>query len=135
MAWKPKRDIEYIAKVEKALEEKYGPEATINPYSLWNEEKEEQYLGQVKENAEKQFQNEKDSDIVENEGIFINKKLLTRSNAISCPICDKYLIDSRDNVYILKWECCHACFVRWVEDREERWKTGWRPNREKQDDR
>jgi hypothetical protein len=131
MSWKPKRDIEYLGKLEKALEEKYGSDATINPHSLWNEEKEQDYMEQVKENAEKYIETEKDSDIVENDGIFVNKKLLTKSNATSCPVCDKYLADSRDSVYILKWECCYTCFVQWVEDREDRWKTGWRPSKEK----
>ena len=53
MTWNPKRDIEYVGKVEKAIADKYGEEATVNPRSLWDEEKEEQYLEQAKENAEK----------------------------------------------------------------------------------
>jgi hypothetical protein len=130
MAWKPKRDIEYVGKVEKAIEQKYGQEATVNPRSLWDEKKEQEYLEQAKENAEKYYETEKDSDIVENDGIFINKKLLTKSNGGSCPVCNKYLVSSKDSVYILKWECCHNCFIQWVEDREERWKAGWRPNKE-----
>lgn len=130
MAWKPKRDIEYLGKLEKAIEQKYGPDATINPRSLWDEEKEREYIEQAKENAEKYYESEKDSDIIETDGIFVNKKLLTKSNASSCPVCDKYLADNRDSVYILKWECCHGCYIKWVEDREERWKTGWRPSKE-----
>lgn len=130
MAWKPKRDIEYLGKLEKALEQKYGPDATVNPHSLWNEEKEQEYLEQAKENAKKYYESEKDGDIVEKDGIFINKKLINKSNGTSCPVCNKYLTNSLDNVYILKWECCHKCFIQWVEDREERWKTGWRPSKE-----
>lgn len=130
MTWNPKRDIEYLGKLEKAIEQKYGQEATINPRSLWDEEKELHYIEQAKENAEKYYENEKDSDIIENDGFFINKKLLTKSNTSSCSVCDKYLVDTRDSVYILKWECCYSCFIKWVEDREERWKSGWRPNEE-----
>lgn len=130
MAWKPKKDIEYIAKVEKAIKEKYGEEATINPRSLWDEDKEKEYLEQVKENASKYYEKEEDDDILENDGIFISKKLINKSNASSCPTCDKYLADNRDSVYIIKWDCCYKCFINYVDGREERWKSGWRPERE-----
>jgi len=127
MTWKPKRDMEYVGKVEKAIEEKYGTEAVVNPRSLWDEEKEREYLEQAKENAEKYYETDEDADIVEKEGIFISKKLLTKSNSNSCPVCKKYLMGTSDNVYILKWECCKACYIKWVENREDRWKNGWRP--------
>ena len=26
-----------------------------------------------------------------------------------------------------KYDCCFKCFVKYVEDREKRWSTGWRP--------
>lgn len=130
MTWKPKRDIEYIGKIEKAIAEKYGEEATMNPRSLWNEEKEQEYLEQVKENANKYYEKDKDDDILENDGIFISKKLLNKSNASSCPICDKYLTGTQDNVYILKWDCCSSCYIKWVEGREARWLQNWRPTRE-----
>ena len=127
MTWKPKRDIEYVGKIEKAIADKYGEEATVNPRSLWDEEKEKEYLEQAKQNAEKYYEKEEEDDIVEKEGIFISKKLVSKSNASSCPICDKYMLSSRDNVFILKWQCCHNCYIKWVEDREERWASGWRP--------
>ena len=129
MAWKPKKDMEYVSKVEKAISDKFGEEATINPRSLWNDEKEKEYIEQAKENAEKYYKTDEEEEIVESEGILISKKLLNKSNAKSCPVCDKYLADTRDSVYLLKWECCYKCFVQWVEDREERWKTGWRPDK------
>lgn len=131
MAWKPKKDLEYVSKVEKAISEKFGEEATINPRSRWDEKKEKEYIIQAKENAEKYFKIEEQDDIVENDGILISKKLLNKSNAKSCPICDKYLADTKDDVYLLKWNCCYSCFIQWVEHREERWVTGWRPNKEK----
>ena len=130
MTWKPKRDIEYIGKVEKAIKEKYGEEATINPRSLWDEQKEQEYLEQAKQNATKYYEKEQDDDILENDGIFISKKLINKSNAKSCPTCEKYLADNRDSVYILKWDCCYKCFINYVDGREERWQSGWRPERE-----
>ena len=130
MTMKPKRDIEYVGKIEKAIADKYGQEAVVNPRSLWNEEKEREYVDQVKENAEKHFKVEEDDDIVEKDGIFISKKLLNKSNTNFCEVCNKYMLSSRDEVFILKWDCCYSCYTTWVEDREERWKTGWRPDKE-----
>ena len=41
-----KKDLDYIARLEKAIEEKYGKEAIINPKSNWTDEKEKQYLSE-----------------------------------------------------------------------------------------
>lgn len=127
MTMKPKRDIEYVGKVEKAIADKYGEESVVNPRSLWDEEKESQYLEQVKENAEKYYKKEEDDDIIEKDGIFVSKKLLSMSNTEKCNICSKYMLSSRDKVFLLKWECCNNCYIKWVEGREERWQNGWRP--------
>jgi len=27
-----------------------------------------------------------------------------------------------------KYNCCYNCFIQYVHGREERWKSGWRPN-------
>lgn len=121
--------MEYVSKVEKAIADKYGDKAVVNPRSLWDEEKEKQYIEQAKENAEKYYKAEEDEDLIEKDGIFISKKLLNKSNAKSCPVCDKYLADNKDAVYLIKWDCCHICFIQWVESREERWLTGWRPDK------
>lgn len=134
MTSKPKKTIEYLGKLEKAIADKYGEEAITNPRSLWDEEKEKDYIEQAKENAEKYYKSDEEEDVIEKDGIFISKKLLNKSNAKSCPICDKYLADIKDSVFLLKWECCHNCFIQWVEDREDRWKTGWRPNKGKQNE-
>ena len=39
---------EYVAKLEKAISQKYGEEATHNPRRFWDEEKEKQYIEQIK---------------------------------------------------------------------------------------
>ena len=36
---KPKKDLNYIAKVEQAIAKKYGEEAIQNPASFWDEKK------------------------------------------------------------------------------------------------
>ena len=127
MTWKPKRDIEYVGKVEKAIADKYGEESVVNPRSLWDEEKEEDYIKQAEENAEKYYKKEEDDDIIEKDGIFVSKKLLNKSNTDNCNVCKKYMLSSKDKVYLSKWESCYSCYIKWIEGREERWLSGWRP--------
>ena len=64
------------------------------------------------------------------EGIFISKKLLRRESKRSCPVCNVYSFKSNDDVYMSKFDCCFKCYVKWVENREERWLKGWRPKNE-----
>ena len=68
---------------------------------------------------------------VEEDGFLINKKLLTRDHNRTCPVCRKYSFRSKDDLYMNKFEACFGCYVRFVEGREERWASGWRPNEEK----
>lgn len=44
----PNYDYKQISAFEKAIEEKYGDKAVLNPSSLWNTEKEKAYLEQIK---------------------------------------------------------------------------------------
>ena len=44
-----KNDPNYIVKVEKAIAEKYGQEAIDNPKRHWTNEKEKQYVKQLKD--------------------------------------------------------------------------------------
>ena len=48
------KDPNEIVKIEKAIAQKYGTETILNPKSLWNEDKETEYLEQVKELNKKQ---------------------------------------------------------------------------------
>ena len=43
-----KDPLKYALHVEKAIREKYGEEAVQNPRSNWDEEKEQEYLEQIK---------------------------------------------------------------------------------------
>ena len=121
-----KKDPNYAAKVEKAIAEKYGKEAIINPKSQWSDEKEKEYLAELKHNYR---QEKSDSETVDVEGVLISKELLNRETRRSCPTCNTYSFKSIDDLYMTKFECCHKCYIQWVEGREERWKTGWRPNK------
>ena len=127
---KKKKDPNYIAKLEKAISEKYGSEAVTNPRSGWDDEKEKIHQEQIEKLREKQILLDDSNEKVEVNGVLIPKKLFIRdSQSRTCPVCNTYSFDSKDDVYMKKFECCYKCWIQWVEGREERWKTGWRPNK------
>ena len=122
------KDWDHIAKIEKAINQKYGKEAIINPNSEWSEAKEKEYLEQLKEMSIKQSSLDEQQEKVDNDGFLINKKLLTRETTIlNCSTCSKRLKTVKDDIYNNKFECCHKCYIKYVADREERWLKGWRP--------
>ena len=122
------RDWDHIARIEKAINQKYGKEAIVNPNSGWDEEKEKDYLEQLKEMSDKQSALDEQQEKVEADGFLINKKLLTRETTIlNCSVCKKRLRTVKDDIYNSKFECCQKCYIQYVEDREERWLNGWRP--------
>ena len=123
-----KKDQNYIAKLEKAIADKYGDAAVQNPKANWNKDKEEEYLQELKKINEKHFAQEELQEKVEQEGVLLSKKLLMRSGNTSCPQCGKYDLTARDEIFVLRWECCETCHIKYVEGREERWRQGWRPN-------
>ena len=123
-----KKDPNYAIKVEQAIAKKYGDQAVQHPKGNWTDEKEQEYLEQLKHLN--QNLNSSTADEVEIDGILISKKLLTRESRRSCPVCNTYSFKSNDDVYMSKFNCCEKCYIQWVEDREDRWLTGWRPNNE-----
>ena len=125
------KDPNYVAMVEKAISKKYGYDAIQNPRANWDDEKEEEYKKQLQKMLEKEDRFQEKHEKIEVDGVFVNKKLLTREHNRKCPVCDSYSFSIQDDVYMTKFECCKSCYVRWVEDREERWETGWRPTKEK----
>lgn len=122
------KDPNYVVKIEKAIAEKYGTETILNPKSLWNEDKEKEYLEQVKELNQKQTIIEDKEHKIDFDGVFISKKLLNRESNRTCPVCSIYSFSLEDDVYMNRFKCCHKCYVQYVEGREERWNSGWRPN-------
>ena len=120
------KDPNYAIKIEKAIAEKYGEEAIVNPKSQWDDEKEKEYLEQLKSNYRQEKQESTMKDL---NGVLISKELLNRESERSCPICNTYSFKSVDDLYMTKFDCCLKCYIQWVEGREERWKSGWRPNK------
>jgi len=123
-----KKDPNYVVKLEKAIAKKYGQEAIENPKKHWTDEKEKEYLSELKEFYEN-TEDKEDIDKDEVNGVFIPKKLLNKESNRSCPICNIYSFKSNDDVYMTKFDCCEKCYIQWIEDREERWLKGWRPNK------
>ncbi len=68
-----KRTDNQIAAIEKAIKEKYGKETIAHPRSEWDDEKEQEYLNQIKELAKKRKTSEEASGKVENGGFFLQK--------------------------------------------------------------
>ena len=117
-----------IAAIEKAIANKYGQETIQNPRGNWNEIKEREYLEQSKEFYKKKHKNDEWQEKVDVNGIKISKKLLNRESLKCCPICESFPKVSMDDVCLVKFQCCNNCYIKYVEDREERWLKGWRPN-------
>ena len=120
-------DPNYVVKVETAIKEKYGEEAIQNPKKFWNQDKEKEYLKQLKEFYRKKEEKSQDKDKVGD--VYISKKLLNRESNRQCPVCDKYSFDKKDDLYMNKFKCCFGCYIQYVHGREKRWRSGWRPDK------
>lgn len=123
-----KKDLNDIAKYELAISKKYGKEAIQHPKADWNDEKEKEYQQQIRDLYQKEVKYREKNEKVEVDGILISKKLFSKDEDRVCPVCYAYSFELRDNVYMTKFDCCFKCYIQWVEGREDRWKTGWRPS-------
>ena len=126
---KSKKDPNYVIKIEKAIAEKYGAEAIQHPGKDWTPEKEQEYIEQLRLLNKKNRKLSEKTEKVEVHGVLISKKLLSKDNNRVCSTCETYSFNSKDDIYMNKYDCCFQCYIEWVEDREERWATGWRPNK------
>jgi hypothetical protein len=117
-----------IAGIEKAIREKYGDAAVLHPRANWDDDKERDYLEQIKKLAAKKRRVSDTVDKVDNGGFFMPKKLLNKESERKCPVCSVYSFNIQDDIYMSKYECCFECYIQYVEGREERWQTGWRPD-------
>ena len=123
-------DPHYVARLEKAITKRWGKDAVQNPRKFWDDEKEESYKKQLKELHQKELSISYEGEKVEVDGFLMSKKLLTREVASrTCPVCSSFSFSVKDDVYMNKFDCCFSCYVKWVENREERWLDGWRPNK------
>ena len=123
MRYTVNKDYNKIAKFEKAIAKKYGKETIQNPKSKWTEAKEKKYLKSVKRFYEKR------NRIVE------SKKINTLENRPvegfkGCDVCSKFFLTPKDEICMKKYDCCFNCYLDFVEGRETRWQSGWRPDKE-----
>ena len=121
-----KTDPDYIAKLEKAIADKYGKETIAHPKADWDDEKEMEYLNELETNYRRLNEEQEKEEV---NGVLISKELLNKKTNRSCPTCNSYSFKSRDDLYMTKFGCCWNCYIQFVEGREERWATGWRPNK------
>jgi nicotinamide riboside kinase len=126
-----KKDLNEIAKYEVAISKKYGKEAIQHPKSGWTDEKEKDYQQQMRDLYEKEKKQQEKNEKIEIDGFLISKKLFSKDSNRNCPVCQAYSFDTRDDVYMTKFDCCYKCYIQWVEGREDRWSEGWRPGEKK----
>ena len=101
-----KKDLNEVAKIEQAIENRWGKEAVENPASHWDDQKEKDYLDQLKEQTTKQ---EKSSVTKEKDGILITSKLFIDRKADKCPVCFDFRMSNIDKVLIKKKCHCQRC--------------------------
>ena len=113
-------DPKQISALEKAVEEKYGDKAVLDPSTLWTPDKEKAYLDQVKE-VEKYYRQQSHENQVDQGGFILREKLLTKKNFKNCSYCGEQAYKTDDEVYMTKFDCCSKCFVIHLEGRETKW--------------
>ena len=123
-----KKDLNKIAKIEKAMSKKIGQESIVNPKSGWDDDKEKQYLEDLKEFYSEESRQEDDK--INEDGFFITRNLINKELNRVCPVCETYSFSGRDDLYMNKFECCYTCYLKWVEFDKEKWLSGWRPDKE-----
>ena len=116
-------DWDKIAAIENAVKEKYGEKAIHNPKANWTEEKEKDYIEQVKQQAKIISEKAENQETIEENGFLLKKKLFTTKTSRVCPVieCKRYSFSLKDDVYVNKFDCCYECYIKYVEGREDLW--------------
>tara|TARA_B100000424_G_C22746342_1_gene403586 strand:+ start:179 stop:592 length:414 start_codon:yes stop_codon:yes gene_type:complete len=125
-----KKDYDYIAAMEKAIAEKYGKNTVQDFRSSWDEKNEKEYLSQLKDRRTLKRKKNLTKETIEIGDVLIKKKSVYKKNERTCPICKTYSFSLRDDLYMNRFKSCHACYVDFIEHREDRWNDGWRPTDE-----
>ena len=127
---KTKKDPNYLAAVEKAITEKYGKDTVQDFRNEWQEDKEKDYLKQLKSLTKKNdnLSSTKEEFVVGN--VKITKRRSKQKQDRTCPVCKTYSFSRKDDLYMNRFKCCYDCYVDFVIGREEAWKNGERPTDE-----
>ncbi len=122
------------AQLESRAREAFGDEVVQSPRSSWTDEQEEVFREQEKLQQIKVATARLSKQKVEKEGYLIRSKLIKEDKNRVCEYCNVYSFSIRDGYYATKFGCCFKCYIQYIEDREERWKEGWRPEKNDNDD-
>ncbi len=127
---KTRKDPNTIAAIEKAIAEKYGKNTVQDFRNEWKEDKEKEYLNQLKETRIKRdkFSISKEEIIVGD--VKIKKRHDRKKDDRTCPVCKTYSFSRKDDLYMNRFKCCYDCYIDFIEFREEAWKNGERPTDE-----
>ena len=106
-----KKDINYIQALEKAVREKYGDIATMNPKHFWDDRKEKQYIEENSVVAKKEYSSIDSKEKMEIDGIMVSKKVISNSIDRTCKHCGCYSFRKEDDVYLNKFKSCYKCYV------------------------
>ena len=126
-----KKNLNYIAGVEKAIVKKYGRNAAQDFRSTWDPSMEKEYLQQLKERNKKIDNYNSQKEVIEVGEVLITKRLSDPNNSRTCPACKTYSFSLKDDLYMNRFECCFGCYLDFVIAREEDWMSGKRPSEEK----
>lgn len=121
-----KKDYNLIAAFEKAIVEKYGKNTVQDFRSYWEEEKEKDYLEQLKDRKTK-TENKTNKEEIKAGEIVIRKRHKKDKQSRTCPVCKTYSFSMRDDLYMVRHECCYRCYVDFVEPDKKSWEEGNRP--------
>lgn len=105
------KNINYIQALEKAVKEKYGDIATMNPKHFWDENKEKQYIEDTKLTLITENDNFALKQKVEIDGILIAKSVLQQKENRVCRECKKYSFNQKDDLYLNKFNSCYKCYL------------------------
>jgi len=106
-----------IAGLEREIATHYGELATVNPLSLWDEEKEKKYLEELKEFEIKNRQVDKRKEKIDFDGVLVPKKLISSDTNKVCSICKCYSFSKNDDLYLYKFKACYKCYCLNIEGR------------------
>jgi hypothetical protein len=61
----------------------------------------------------------------------IKPKTATREVVpLACPVCEYLFRSSEDEKSFRNFACCENCEIIWARPNQEKWKDGWRPEKE-----
>jgi len=113
------KDPDNIAALEKAISKKYGKKTVENPKSSWNEDKEQEYLEQLKIIESRLDELSEKLEKIEVNGVFVSKKLFNKERiSRTCPACQTYSFSKQDDLYMVKYKCCFKCYIKNIEGRK-----------------